>query len=221
MACATSPSKASAPDAQHDGPRAQVADGRHVVAHEQHRAPVGRDVAHLAQALPLKFDVAHCQHFVDDQDLAAQVRRHGKREPHVHAAAVMLHRRVEKSLDAGERDDRIELAANLGAGHAQDRAVEEDVLAPGQLLIESGADFQQAADAAVEIDLPLGHLGDARQNLQQRALARAVDADERQRLAAPHVERHVSERPERLALQRANGCRSRRTIASPSVVGAV
>ena len=40
----------------------------------------------------------------------------------------------------------------------ENRAVEEDVFAPGELLIEAGADFEQAADAAVEIDLPLGHL---------------------------------------------------------------
>ena len=64
------------------------------------------------------------------------------------------------------------------ARHAENRAVEEDVLAAGQLLVEAGADFQQAADAAVEIDLAVGHLGDARQDLQQRALAGAVAADE-------------------------------------------
>ena len=106
--------------AQHDGPGAQVADGRHVVADEQHRAAVRRDIAHLAQALPLELQIADREHFVDDQNLAAQMRRHRKREPHVHAAAVVLHRRVEKALDAGERDDGVELAANLGARHARE-----------------------------------------------------------------------------------------------------
>ena len=155
MASATSPTNATTPVPQQNGPRAEASDGRHVVADEQHRAAVGRDIAHLAEALPLEVEVAHREHFVDDQDFAAQVRRHGKRQPHVHAAAVMLDRRIEKALDAGERDDGIELAANLGAGHPENRAVEEDVLAAGQLLVESRAHFEKASDAAVEIDFAL------------------------------------------------------------------
>ena len=186
--------------AQDDRPGTEVRDGRHVMADKQDGAAVRRDIPHLAQALPLKLQIADREHFVDDQNLAAQMRRHGEGQPHIHAAAVMLHGRVEKALDAGECDDRVELAADLRARHPENRAVEEHVLAPGELLIEAGAHFQKASDAAVEIGLPFGHLRDARQNLQQRALARAVAADQRQRFAAPHVERHVFQRPELLVL---------------------
>ena len=136
------------------------------MAHEQDRPAVRCDIPHLAEALPLELQIAHGEHLVDDQNLAAQVRRHGESEPHIHAAAVMLHGRVEKALDAGERDDRVELPANLGAGHPENRAVEEHIFTPGELLIEAGAHFQKAPDAAVEIGLPFGHLRDARENLQ-------------------------------------------------------
>ena len=79
------------------------------------------------------------------------MRRHGEREPHVHAAGVALHRRVEELLDLGERDDLVELARDLGAAHAEDGAVEEDVLAAGQLRVEAGADLEQARHAAAEV----------------------------------------------------------------------
>ena len=42
------------------------------------------------------------------------------------------------------------------------RAVQVDVLAAGQLRVEAGADLEQAADAAAEVDAALGRLGDAR-----------------------------------------------------------
>ena len=53
--------------------------------------------------------------------------------------------------------------------HAQDRAVEVDVLAAGQLGVEAGADLQQAADPAVDLGAPGGRLGDAGEDLEQRA----------------------------------------------------
>ena len=110
--------------------------------------PCLRHVAHLAEALALERGVADGQHLVDDQDLRLEVRRDGEGEPHVHAARVALDRRVEELLDLGEGDDLVELAIDLGLAHAEDGAVEVDVLAAGQLGVEAGADLQQRADAA-------------------------------------------------------------------------
>ena len=185
--------------AQHDSPRAQIRDSGHVVAHEHDRAAAVRHGTHLPKALALKVQVAHRQDFVDDQNLAPQMRGHGKGEPHVHPAAVMLHGRIEKAIDAGEGDDGVELLANLGAPHAEDGAVEEDVLATSQLLIESGADFQKAPHAAIEIHFAMSHLRDPGQNLQQRAFSGAVSADEAEHFAASNVEGDVPKRPEVLA----------------------
>ena len=42
-----------------------------------------------------------------------EMRGDGERQPHVHAAGVALHRRVDELLDLGEGDDLVELAADL------------------------------------------------------------------------------------------------------------
>ena len=110
--------------------------------------PSPGDIAHLAEALLLERGVADGQHLVDDQDLRLQMRGHGEREAHVHAARIALHRRIEELLDLGERDDLVELRGDLGLRHAEDGAVEKDVFAAGQLRVEAGADFEKRADAA-------------------------------------------------------------------------
>ena len=119
------------------------------MADEQDGAALARDVAHLAEALLLERGVADREHLVDEQDLGLEVRRDGERQPHIHAARVAFDRRVDEALDLGERDDLVELARDLGALHAEDGAVQVDVLAPGQLRVKAGADLEQAADAAV------------------------------------------------------------------------
>ena len=47
--------------------------------------------------------------------------------------------------------------------------------------MEAGADFEQAADAAAELDPAGGRLGDAGQELEQRRFAGAVAADDAER----------------------------------------
>ena len=74
-----------------------------------------------------------------------------EREADVHAAGVALHRRVDELLDVGELDDLVELAFDLGLAHAEDRAVQVDVLASGQLGVEAGADLQQRRHAAANL----------------------------------------------------------------------
>ena len=83
---------------------------RHVVADEQHRAPLLGHVAHLAQAFALELGVADRQHLVHDQDFRLQVRGHREGQPHVHPAGVALDRGVDELLDFGEGDDLVEFA---------------------------------------------------------------------------------------------------------------
>ena len=108
----------------------------------------------------------------------------------------MLDGSVEELLDLGELDDLVELALDLCAPHPQDGAIQVDVLAAGQLRMKAGADLQQAADPAVQIDPAGGRLGDPRQNLQQRGLARAVAADDAHDLAWHDVETDIAQRPD-------------------------
>ena len=61
--------------------------------------------------------------------------------------------------------------------------------------METRADFEQRAEPAVEVHLPAGRLGDAGENFQQRALARAVAPDDADNLAPVDVEGNVLQRP--------------------------
>jgi hypothetical protein len=109
-----------------------------------------------------------------------------------------LHRRVEEFPDTGEFDDLVELRLNLTPLHSEDGAVEEDVLAAGQLGIEAGAYLEQAADAAADDRASLGRRRDPRQHLQERRLAGAVRADHAEHLALVDLEADVPQRPDLL-----------------------
>src|SRR5205814_2993508 len=115
--------------------------------------------------------------------LRLKVRGDREGEAHVHAGRVPLDRRLDKALDFREGDDLVELARDLGAAHAEDRTVQVDVLAPGQLRMKARADFKERADTAVELDAPVGRLRDARENFQERTLACAVMADDAEQFA--------------------------------------
>ena len=91
------------------------------------------------------------------------------------------------------------LLLDLGASHAEDRAVQEDVLAPGQLGVEARADLEQRPDAPVEV-APCPSSGSV---MRERILSSVL-------LPAPlrpmmpttspsrDVERDVAQRPEAL-----------------------
>ncbi len=220
MASGVAPSNATLPCSRWMQRRAQGLDRGHVVTHEQHRALVhAGDVAHLAEAPALELGVTDREHFVDHEDLGLEVRRDREREPHRHPAAVALHRDLEEALDAGEVDDRVELPGDLAALHAQDGAVQVDVLASGELGVESGSDLEQAPDATSDPHLARAGLGDPAQDLEQGALARPVAPDDADRLARLDVEVDVFQRPESLAGARRTGWRSRPISASAAVVG--
>ncbi len=154
------------------------------------------------EAAPLELRVADREHLVHEQDLRLQVRRDGEREPHVHPARVALDGRVHEALDAGEVDDRVEALLDLAALHAEDRAVQVDVLAARELGMEAGPDLEQAAHAAADLDAAARGRRDPRQHLEERRLARAVPTDDSEHLALLDVERDVPERPDLLCLGR-------------------
>jgi hypothetical protein len=162
---------------------AQAAHGRHVVADEQHGAPAARHVLHGAEALALEGDVAHGEHFVDQENLRPQMGGHGEREPHLHARTVALDGRVHELFQAGEIHDAFIFFDDLPPAQAKDRAVEKHVFAAGQFGMEAGAHLQQRRDAAAQRGCAGRGIGDARQDFQQRALAGAVGADDAEHFA--------------------------------------
>jgi len=119
----------------------EICDGGHIMAYKKNRPAMAGDILHFAQAFFLEFRVSDGQNLVHDQNLGLQMRRDGEREPHIHPGAIPLHRRVDIPRTAGELDNLIELPRNLGLPHAQDRAVQKDVLPPRQFRMEPRADL--------------------------------------------------------------------------------
>jgi hypothetical protein len=155
---------------------------------ERHPYQAQATIAHLAQALLLKLGIPNRQDFIHHQDLRIQMSSDGKGQADVHAAGVALDGGIDELLDFGKSDDLVELAAHFVFAHAHDGAVEVDVLAAGELGVKAGADFEQAGDAAFDLDLAGSGGGDARQDLEQGALARAVAADDAEHFALLDLE---------------------------------
>ena len=166
------------------------------MAHEQHgSAFAAAYVLHFADGFFLEFGVAHGEHFVHHQYFGFQVCSDGEPEAYGHAAAVALHGGVQVAFAAAEVHDLVELAGDLGAAHAHDGAVHVDVLAAGHLGVESGAHFEEARDAAPCADGAGGGGGHAAQQLEKRALAGAVSADDAHDVALLHLEVDVLQGP--------------------------
>src|SRR5689334_9673743 len=99
------------------------------------------------------------------------MRRHTKRKPHVHTTRITLHRGIKKLLDFSKADNLVKLAIDLGLAHAENRAVEIDVLATREFRMKTRADFQERSNAAIDVCAPACWTSDARQDFQKRALA--------------------------------------------------
>jgi hypothetical protein len=115
------------------------------VADEQHRAaPPSEICLHLAEAALLE-SASPTARTSSTIRISGPGGRDREGQPHVHAGGIALHGRVEELLDLGESDDVVELGSDLAPLHAEDRAVQEDVLAAAQLLVKAGADLEQRA----------------------------------------------------------------------------
>src|SRR3981081_377527 len=119
------------------------------------------------------------------------MRCDGEGQAHVHAARGTLHRRVDKPFDFGKGDNLVELAIDFSFVHAENRAVEIDVLAAGELGMKAGADFEQRADAPVNLRMAFRRFGYPRKNFQERALPCSVASDDPNNFAALYFKRNV------------------------------
>src|SRR6266545_278580 len=112
------------------------------------------------------------------------MRRDREAEAHVHPGGVRADRQIHELLEPSERDNPVELLADVRALQPEDRPVEEDVLAPGEVGMESRAELEQRSDAAADLRRPRCRLDDPREDPEQRALAGAVSPDEPDRARA-------------------------------------
>jgi hypothetical protein len=123
-------------------------------------------------------------------------RRDREAQPGAHAGRVRLDRRVDELAEVRELDDRLQALDDLPVFEPEEGSGEEDVLAPREVLVEAGAQRQEAAHLAADDDPALGRRQDPCEHLEQRALAGPVRPDDRERLTLDEIEVHVPEGPE-------------------------
>ena len=163
---------------------------------EHDRAALLLEREDAAEALALERLVADGEDLVEQQDVRVEERGDGEAEPHRHPGGVRAHRPVDRVLQLCERHDLVEPRLDIGAAEALDRAVQEHVLAAGEVEVEAGAELEERADAALGADAPRGRPDDPRDDAQQRRLARAVAADQAHGLAPSDLGGDVAERPD-------------------------
>ena len=153
--------------------------------------------------LRLELGVADRQHLVDHQDLGLEVRRDGEGEPDVHADRVALDRRVDelarRPRTRRSRRSVRRISARLMPRMAPFRKMFSRPVSSGWKPVPTSS---RLATRPLIVDPALGRLGDARQDLEQGRLARAVVADDADHLAALDLEIDVAQRPELLDRRR-------------------
>ncbi len=184
---------------QHERPLADPFHCGRVVRDEDDRPAALAELRDAAEALALELLVPDREHLVEQQGVGLQERCDGEAEAHVHPGGVGAHGAVDGMLQLGEGDDLVEARGDLRAAQPLDRSVQEDVLAPGEVGVEAGAELEQAAQTPAGGDGAGGRPDDPGHDPQQRRLARAVSPDERHRLPRGDLERDVAKRPHLLA----------------------
>ena len=94
----------------------------------------------------------------------------------------------------GKLDDRVEASLYIAPCPAQEGAVEEKVLPPRELMVETSAQLEERRDLAANRHGAFGRAQDPRDNFHERRLARAVAADHAVGLSLPDAQVHVRER---------------------------
>src|SRR5271165_1914071 len=184
---------------------AESADLVELVGDEDHGTAGAGHVAHFAEAFFLEIYVADGQDFVDEEDFGFEVGGDGEGQADVHAGGVVLYGRVDEFFEFGEGYDFVEFAGDVALAHAQDGAGEESVFAAGEFGVEAGADFEEAADAAVDGGVAGGGAGDAGEDFEQGGFAGAVATDQAQDFAFADIEGDVFEGPEGFLFGAAKG----------------
>ena len=105
----------------------------------------------------------------------------------------MPDRLVDRVSEVGEGQDVVKPFADLLTVEAEQCGIHLQVVEAGVVGLETGTEFEQGRDLAVDDDCSRAGLLHARDQLQQRRLSGTVRADQRQRLASEDFERDVFE----------------------------
>src|ERR1700722_12505278 len=120
----------------------------------------------------------------------------GKTQTCIHAGGIALYGSLDELLQTGKTYDFVQFAVDFRPAHAEDGTVQEDIFAAREVRVKPSPDFDQGRQATPHFDGSTGRDDDTREQLEQRALARAVVPDYPKGLALPNLEIDVPQRPE-------------------------
>lgn len=154
------------------------------MAHEQDGdVAIVDEVLDALLAFLLEEHVANGERLVNDEDVGLGDGGDSKRDARDHAGGEVLHGHVHEVGQLGKLDDLLEVSVDELFGVAEQRAVEVDVLASGELEVKTRAKLDQGRDIAAHDALALAgfeHTGD---DLEHGGLARTVGANKADNLA--------------------------------------
>ena len=110
------------------------------------------------------------------------------------------------SPSSAKVDELLVARLHLGLRNAEHRGVHVEVVLARELGVEAGAELEERAEPAVHDEPPRRRPRRPGEDLEQRALPRAVPSDDPERRAALELEADVLERP--LLLVAARACRA-------------
>src|SRR6185437_3736766 len=106
---------------------------------------------------------------------------------------------IQEGANTGEVHYAVQLGADLIAAHAENRAIQVDVLSSSQLRMETSPHFNQRGQPASDLDLPVRRSGNTGQQLEDGALPRTIVPNDSDRFATSHGKADVPQRPKLLA----------------------
>src|SRR5215831_17680296 len=119
------------------------------MADEQDGSAFPRHIPHLAEALLLEGRVPYREDLVENKNLRLEVGGDGEGQTYIHAARVPFDRCIHERLDPRKLNDLVQLPVDFGLFHAQDGAVQVNVLQTGQLTMKTGANLEESTHSPV------------------------------------------------------------------------
>src|SRR5215469_3808606 len=121
-----------------------------------------------------------------------------KSEADIHAAGVVLHRRVNKLLKLGESDDFIKFPLDLALAHAKNCTAKKRILAAAQFRVEAGANFEKAPNTSMNFGPSGGRLV-MRERIFRRVVLPAPLRPIRPRTSPSWTSRQTSRRAQKVS----------------------
>src|ERR1035437_4604517 len=116
------------------------------------------------------------------------MRRHCKRQPHIHPRRITLYRRIQELLDLRKIHNLIKLLLDLRPTHPENSSIKKNILPPSQLRMKTGADLQQTGHPPHYPDTAGGRLGDAAENFEECRFPSAITTDDADTVALFNLE---------------------------------